>query len=169
MSYYFRKTVKGSFDDVVAKTIAALKTEGFGIISDLDIEKTLHDKIGIEFRRYRILGACNPGLAYEALQLEDKIGAMLPCNVVVQQRAGEDVEVAAIDPVASMQVVDNPALKQAARHVGRNCSVQFSPSSANYVRMRSKALIPRSLDWRLAFSAADIVARGRLRSYSVAV
>lgn len=101
MSYYFGKTMKGSFEDVVAKTIAALKAKGFGIISDLDIEKSLHNKIGVEFRKYRILGACNPRLAY-ALQLEDKIGTMLPCNVVVQQRPGAEVEVAAIDPVASM-------------------------------------------------------------------
>jgi uncharacterized protein (DUF302 family) len=118
MSYYFGKTVQGSFDEVVSKTIAALKTEGFGIISDLDIEKTLHEKIGVAFRRYRILGACNPKLAYEALQLEDKIGTMLPCNVVVQQRPGQDVEVAAIDPFASMQGVDNDDLKTAARQVG---------------------------------------------------
>jgi uncharacterized protein (DUF302 family) len=117
MSYYFRKTDPGTFDEVVAKTITALKAEGFGIISDLDIERTLRDKIGVDFRKYRILGACNPKLAYEALQLEDKIGTMLPCNVVVQQRLGEDVEVAAIDPVASMQAVDNRQLKIAASEV----------------------------------------------------
>jgi uncharacterized protein (DUF302 family) len=117
MSYYFSKTVPGTFDEVVAKTITALKAEGFGIISDLDIERTLRDKIGVDFRKYRILGACNPKLAYEALQLEDKIGTMLPCNVVVQQRLGEDVEVAAIDPVASMQAVDNRQLKTAAGEV----------------------------------------------------
>lgn len=118
MSYYFSKTVKGTFDEVVAKTIAALKTEGFGVISDIDIGKTLHDKIGVEFRKYRILGACNPKLAHEALQLEDKIGTMLPCNVVVQQRPNEDVEVAAIDPLASMQAVENEKLKIAAGEVG---------------------------------------------------
>ena len=118
MSYYFSKTVKGSFEDVIARTIAALKTEGFGIITDLDIQKTLEDKIGVEFRNYRILGACNPKLAYEALQLEDNIGTMLPCNVVIQQRETEDVEVAAIDPVASMLAVDNLKLKEAAREVG---------------------------------------------------
>ncbi|MBX9862357.1 MAG: DUF302 domain-containing protein [Hyphomicrobium sp.] len=118
MSYYFSKTVKGSFEDVIVRTIAALKTEGFGIITDLDIQKTLKDKIGVEFRNYRILGACNPQLAHEALQLEDKIGTMLPCNVVIQQRETEDVEVAAIDPVASMLAVDNPKLKEAAREVG---------------------------------------------------
>ena len=118
MSYYFSKTVKGSFEDVIARTIAALKTEGFGIITDLDIQKTLKDKIGVEFRNYRILGACNPKLAYEALQLEDNIGTMLPCNVVIQQRETADVEVAAIDPVASMLAVDNLKLKEAAREVG---------------------------------------------------
>ena len=117
MCYYFSKTVKGSFEDVIARTVAALKTEGFGIITDLDIQKTLKDKIGVEFRNYRILGACNPKLAYEALQLEDKIGTMLPCNVVIQQRETEDVEVAAIDPVASMLAVDNLKLKEAAREI----------------------------------------------------
>lgn len=102
---------------MLVRTIAALKTEGFGIITDLDIQKTLKDKIGVEFRNYRILGACNPKLAYEALQLEDKIGTMLPCNVVIQQRKTEDVEVAAIDPVASMLAIDNLKLKEAAREV----------------------------------------------------
>lgn len=118
MSYYFSKTVKGSFEDVIARTIAAFKTEGFGIITDLDIQKTLKDKMGVEFRNYRVLGACNPKLAYEALQLEDKIGTMLPCNVVIQQRETGDVEVAAIDPVASMLAVDNLKLKEAAREIG---------------------------------------------------
>jgi uncharacterized protein (DUF302 family) len=118
MSYSFSKTVKGSFDEVAAKTLAALKTEGFGVISDLDMDKTLREKIGAEFRKYRILGACNPQFAYEALQPEDKIDTMLPCNVVIQQRAGEDVEVAAIDPLASTQAVDNQNLKKAATEVG---------------------------------------------------
>jgi uncharacterized protein (DUF302 family) len=117
MSYYFSRTVNGPFDEVVARTIAALNSEGFGIITDLDIEKTLNNKLGVEFRKYRILGACNPKLAYEALQLEDKIGTMLPCNVVVQQRSNGEVEVAAIDPIASMQAVDNKNLKTAAREV----------------------------------------------------
>jgi uncharacterized protein (DUF302 family) len=118
MAYYFSATVPVSFDDAVARTTAALKAEGFGIITEIDVQKTLREKIGQEFRRYRILGACNPKLAYEALQLEDKIGTMLPCNVVVQELAGGNVEIAAIDPVASMQAIDNPRLKEAAAQVG---------------------------------------------------
>jgi uncharacterized protein (DUF302 family) len=118
VSYYFSKTIDASFEDAVARTTAALKAEGFGIITEIDIQKTLADKIGIAFRKYRILGACNPKLAHEALELEDKIGTMLPCNVIVQERSGGQVEVAAIDPIASMQAVDNPRLKEAAGKVG---------------------------------------------------
>ena len=114
MTYYFNTTLRTAFEDAVAQTVLALQAEGFGIISDIDVQKTLHEKIGVAFRPYRILGACNPKLAHEALQLEDKIGAMLPCNVVVQALADGNVEIAAIDPVASMQAVDNPRLKEAA-------------------------------------------------------
>lgn len=119
MTYYFNTTLRTAFDDAVARTVLALKAEGFGIISDIDVQKTLHEKIGVAFRPYRILGACNPKLAHEALQLEDKIGTMLPCNVVVQAVADGNVEIAAIDPVASMQAVDNPRLKEAAAEVGQ--------------------------------------------------
>jgi uncharacterized OsmC-like protein/uncharacterized protein (DUF302 family) len=118
MAYYFRTTLPKSFDDAVARTVRALKLEGFGIIADVDVQKTLREKIGVDFRNYRILGACIPQLAYEALQLEDKIGTMLPCNVVVQELVGGGVEVAAIDPVASMQPVDNQRLKDVAARVG---------------------------------------------------
>ena len=100
------------------RTTEALKAEGFGIITEIDVKKTLQEKIGVTFRNYRILGACNPKLACEALELEDKIGTMLPCNVVVQERDGHQIEVAAIDPVASMQAVDNPRLIEAAKQVG---------------------------------------------------
>ena len=117
MAYYFNTTLATSFDDAVARTVAALKEEAFGIITEIDVQKTLHEKIGIAFRKYRILGACNPKLAHEALQLEDKIGTMLPCNVIVQELADGRVEVAAIDPVASMQAIDNPRLKEAAAQV----------------------------------------------------
>ncbi|ABE62718.1 protein of unknown function DUF302 [Nitrobacter hamburgensis X14] len=99
------------------KTIGALRGEGFGIITEIDVKKTLKEKLGVEFRNYRILGACNPKLAYEALQLEGKIGTMLPCNVVVNEIAQGRTEVAAIDPVASMQAIDNPQLKQSAERV----------------------------------------------------
>ena len=118
MAYYFNATLSGSFDSAVALTVLALKAEGFGIITEIDVQKTLHEKIGVAFRRYRILGACNPKLAHEALELEDKIGTMLPCNVVVQELPDGRVEVAAIDPVASMMAIDNPRLKKAAAQVG---------------------------------------------------
>jgi uncharacterized protein (DUF302 family) len=117
MAYYFNTMLPGPFDEAVARTVAALKEEAFGIITEIDVQKTLHEKIGVAFRKYRILGACNPKLAHEALQLEDKIGTMLPCNVVVQELADGRVEVAAIDPVASMQAIDNPRLKDAALQV----------------------------------------------------
>jgi uncharacterized protein (DUF302 family) len=104
---------------VVAEPILALKAEGFGIISEIDVQKTLREKIGVAFRKYMILGACNPALAHKALQLEDKIGTMLPCNVVVQELEDGVVEVAAIDPVASMLAVDNASLKRAAAEVAQ--------------------------------------------------
>ena len=114
MSYYFSKIVPADFDEAVRRTTDALKSQGFGIITEIDVKDTLQKKLGIAFRNYRILGACNPALAHEALQLEDKIGTMLPCNVVVQEAPGGGIEVAAIDPVASMAAIDNPLLKQAA-------------------------------------------------------
>lgn len=117
MTYYFSKIMPAGFDEAVRRTVEALKAEGFGIITEIDVKATLKTKIDVDFRNYRILGACNPALAYEALQLEDKVGTMLPCNVIVQDAAGGGVEVAAIDPVASMQAIDNPALKRAAAAV----------------------------------------------------
>jgi uncharacterized protein (DUF302 family) len=117
MAYYFSKTLPAGFDEAVQRTTEALKREGFGVITEIDVKKTLKDKIGADFRSYRILGACNPKLAHEALQLEDKIGTMLPCNVVVQDIGGDKTEVAAIDPVASMQAIDNPKLREAATRV----------------------------------------------------
>jgi uncharacterized protein (DUF302 family) len=118
MSYYVSKTLPVSFEDAVRRSIEGLKKEGFGIITEIDVKETFKKKINIDFRNYRILGACNPTLAHEALQLEDKVGTMLPCNVVVQDIGGGRTEVAAIDPVASMQAIENPALKRAAEQVG---------------------------------------------------
>lgn len=117
MSYYMATKLQGPFDDAIARTEAALKTEGFGVISRIDIQQTLKSKIDVDFRPYTILGACNPDLAHEALQVEDKVGLMLPCNVIVQQYGSGEVEVAAIDPVASMQAIDNPELTKAAQVV----------------------------------------------------
>jgi uncharacterized protein (DUF302 family) len=111
MSYYFNKTLAVPFDAAVEKVTAELKREGFGVLTDIDVKKTLNEKLGVDFRKYRILGACNPSFAHEALLAEDKIGTMLPCNVIVQELADGRVEVAAIDPVASMQAVGNPALE----------------------------------------------------------
>lgn len=119
MSYYISTMLDGDIAEASARVEAALKQEGFGVISRIDIRETLKAKIGVDFRPYLILGACNPNLAHEALQLEDKVGTMLPCNVVVQQLSPGVIEVAAIDPVASMQAIANPALQQAAQEVRR--------------------------------------------------
>ncbi|PAY07100.1 hypothetical protein CK489_14915 [Bradyrhizobium sp. UFLA03-84] len=110
MTYHFSKTVDMPFDAAVAATTAALKNNGFGVLTQIDVKDTLNKKIGAEFRPYLILGACNPKLAYEALTLEDKIGTMLPCNVVVQQHEGGKVEISAVDPVASMSAIENRKL-----------------------------------------------------------
>lgn len=112
MTYYFAKTFAGSFDDVVERTRQALARQGFGVLTEIDMAATLKAKIAAEIAPYVILGACNPSLAYEALQLEDKIGTMLPCNVVVRDAGGGRTEVAAIDPVASMSATANPMLKE---------------------------------------------------------
>jgi uncharacterized protein (DUF302 family) len=117
MKYYFSKTVNLSFDDAIEKVMAELKKEEFGVLTDIDVKQTLKKKLDVDFKKYRILGACNPSFAYKALQAEDKIGTMLPCNVIVQEIEGGRVEVAAIDPVASMQAVSNPALKDVAEKV----------------------------------------------------
>ncbi|MBP1766619.1 MAG: hypothetical protein H6P98_734 [Candidatus Aminicenantes bacterium] len=114
MSYYFSKTLSSSFDEAVGRTIEALKKEGFGLLTDIDVQATLKKKLGVDFRKYRILGACNPPYAHEALKKEDKIGTMLPCNVIVQEISPGEVEVAAIDPAASMQAVANPELADVA-------------------------------------------------------
>ena len=110
MTYYFATTLPVSFEEGIERAKAALADEGFGVLTEIDVAETLKKKIGADFRPYRILGACNPTLAHQALQQEDKIGTMLPCNVVVQELASGGVEIAAVDPVASMQAVENPAL-----------------------------------------------------------
>jgi uncharacterized protein (DUF302 family) len=117
MAYYFSKFLSVDFEEAVARTTEALKREGFGIITDIDVQQTLKKKINVDFRPYRILGACNPALAHEALKLEDKVGTMLPCNVIVQAASHGQVEVAAIDPVASMKAIENPVLLEKARAV----------------------------------------------------
>jgi uncharacterized protein (DUF302 family) len=110
MSYYFSKTVKGSFEEVLEKVTASLKNGGFGILTEIDVKETLKKKLDVNFRRYKILGACNPAFAYKAIQVEDKIGTMLPCNVIVQELGEGAIEVAAVDPVASMKAIENQEL-----------------------------------------------------------
>ena len=117
MAYYFSKTLHSSFDEAVARVTDELKKEGFGILTDVDVKTTLKKKLDVDFRKYRILGACHPQFAYQALQAEDKIGTMLPCNVIVQELAEGKVEVAAIDPIASMMAVQNPSLGGVAQQV----------------------------------------------------
>lgn len=109
MTYYMAKTVSGDFDVVIERVSEALKKEGFGVLTDIDVSATMKKKLGADFRPYRILGACNPQMAMKALSAEDKIGVMLPCNVIVQ-KTDDGVEVAAVDPVASMRAVKNDAL-----------------------------------------------------------
>jgi uncharacterized protein (DUF302 family) len=117
MAYYFNTTLKVSFDEAVARVKDELKKEGFGILTEIDVQETLKKKLNVDFRKYRILGACNPPFAYQALQAEDKIGTMLPCNVIVQELAQGNVEVAAIDSIASMQAIKNPKLQGIAEQV----------------------------------------------------
>ena len=117
MNYYFSTTVAGNFEDIVQKTTAALKEEGFGLLTDIDVTATLKEKLDVDFKKYRILGACNPPFAFQALQAEDKIGTMLPCNVIVQEIRGGEIEVAAIDPIASMEAIGNPELEKIATQI----------------------------------------------------
>ena len=117
MSYYFRTSLEIPFDEAIDKVTQALQAKGFGVLSTIDVKATLKNKLDVDFRPYTILGACNPHFAHQALQAEDKIGTMLPCNVMVQQIADGEVEVAAVDPVASMQAVDNPDLTAIATEI----------------------------------------------------
>lgn len=117
MSYYIAKTVSRPFDSVVSEVIAALSTRGFGVLTDIDVQNTLRAKVGAEMPRYRILGACNPRLAHEALKQESRLGVMLPCNVIVRETSDQRVEVASVDPVAAMERTGNPALRGTAERV----------------------------------------------------
>ena len=117
MSYYFSKKVEGTFDEVYDRTLASLKKEGFGVLTEIDVRATLKKKMDVDVRKYKILGACNPPFAYKALQAEDKIGTMLPCNVIIQEVGEGKIEVAAIDPIASMQAVKNESLMPVALQV----------------------------------------------------
>lgn len=117
MNYYFNKTIKGTFEEVIEKVTEGLKEEGFGILTEIDVKETLKKKLDVDFKKYRILGACNPPYAHKALEAEDKIGTMLPCNVIVQEISKGTVEVAAVNPMASMQAVDNQILAEIAGEI----------------------------------------------------
>jgi uncharacterized protein (DUF302 family) len=117
MEYYFSKTISGTFDDAIQKVTGALKAEGFGILTEIDIKATLKKKLDVDFYNYKILGACNPPFAYKALLTEDKIGTMLPCNVIVQEKIAGHIEVSAVDPAASMQAIENKALNEIASEI----------------------------------------------------
>lgn len=118
MSYYFNTTLKGkSFEEAVELVTAELKKEGFGVLSEIDVKETLKNKIDVDFKKYKILGACNPHFAYKALQNEDKIGVFLPCNVIIEEHENGEVEVSAVDPIASMSSVENEALGSLASEV----------------------------------------------------
>jgi len=119
MSYYFSKTISATFDEAVKSVTNGLKEQGFGILTEIDVKKTLKKKLDADFRRYVILGACNPPFAHKALHVEDKIGTLLPCNVIVQDKIDGSVEVAAIDPVASMQAIDNAELHEVAEIISK--------------------------------------------------
>ena len=116
MNYYFSKTLHSNFDDALVEVTEALKDEGFGILTEIDVKDTLKKTLDVDFRKYKIFGACNPPFAYEALKAEDKIGTMLPCNVIVQETEN-GVEVAAVDPLASMQAISNPELEKIASSI----------------------------------------------------
>lgn len=122
MSYYIARTVSLPFDAAVAQVTERLKTEGFGVLTDIDVQATLKSKIGADMPKYRILGACNPRFAHEALKLEDKLGVLLPCNVIVRETAEGRVEIASIDPVTAMERTGNPALAATADEVRRRLS-----------------------------------------------
>jgi len=117
MKYYFNKTVNGTFEEVIKKVTEALKEEGFGILTEIDIKETMKKKLDVDFKQYKILGACNPPFAYKALQAEDKIGTMLPCNVIVQEIGPDAIEVATVNPMASMQAVNNEELHKIASQI----------------------------------------------------
>jgi len=116
MSYSFDKIVAMEFDAAIEAVTQALKSQGFGVLTEIDVQATLKKKLDVDFRKYRILGACNPHFAFQALQAEEKIGTMLPCNVIVQEKEN-GVEISAVDPVASMRAIENPSLAAVAEQV----------------------------------------------------
>jgi len=117
VEYYISARLETTFDEAVARVREGLSKEGFGVLTEIDVQATLKEKLDVDFRPYLILGACNPPFAYQALQAEENIGLMLPCNVIVQDKGAAGIAVAAVDPIASMQAVDNDALQSIAEHI----------------------------------------------------
>lgn len=117
MNYYFNTIISGNFENTIEKVIALLQKEGFGVLTEIDIQQTFKKKLNVDFKKYKILGACNPKFAYEALKAEDKVGTLLPCNIIIQERDDKRIEVAAINPMVSMQAVKNIALNNIAQDV----------------------------------------------------
>ena len=117
MKYYINKTINAGFDQAVVLVTESLKKEGFGILTEINIQEKLKEKLDVDFRKYMILGACNPAYAYKALQQEDKVGTMLPCSVIIQELGSNEIEVAAVDPLASMMAIENPDLAEIAREI----------------------------------------------------
>lgn len=117
MSYYFSKKLDKTFDEATEYVTDELKKEGFGVLTEIDVKETLKKKLDVDFQKYKILGACNPFFAYQALQAENKIGIMLPCNVIVQEISPGKVEISAVDPISSMQAIENPKLEKVAKQV----------------------------------------------------
>jgi uncharacterized protein (DUF302 family) len=120
MAYYFSKTLSTSFDEAVEKVTAALSAEGFGVISEVDLHEKIKYKLGVDFKKYRILGACNPAYSYRALQAEDKVGVMLPCNVLVIEQGENEIEIAAVNPTDAMMAVHNDVVAEVAAKVGEH-------------------------------------------------
>ncbi len=119
MKYYFNRTVKGNFDNIMDRVVKELEKEGFGVLTEINVNETFKKKLDVDFRRYHILGACNAPFAYKAINNEDKIGTMLPCNVILQQKTDDEIEIAAVNPVASMQSVENDGLKDIAMEIAK--------------------------------------------------
>lgn len=117
MKYYISKTIDQNYEEAIPKVTEALKNEGFGVLTEIDVKETLKNKIDVDFRKYIILGACNPSFAHQALQKEDKVGTMLPCNIIIHEKENGDVEVAAVDPMASMMAIENDDLRDIANEV----------------------------------------------------
>jgi len=117
MKYYISKNINTDFDQAVLLVTESLKKEGFGVLTEINLQEKLKEKLNVDFRKYKILGACNPAYAYKAIQHEDKIGTMLPCSVIVQELGNNEIEVAAVDPVASMMAIENPALAGIAKEI----------------------------------------------------